>query len=69
MDHDHPHENHTAHPESPSGQTYFSDAEWKELRAQDLYAAQHVVALMFSIFVVGLLLYTGVALVVGNIPA
>jgi hypothetical protein len=51
-----------------TGQTYFPDAEWNQFRAQDLTAAKYIVGLMMGIFVVGLLLYAGVALIVANHP-
>jgi len=64
MDHaDHPEHGHA--PGDPlAGQTVFPDEVWQELRAQDFAAAKYIVCLMLGIFVLGLLLYIGVAVFV-----
>jgi hypothetical protein len=56
---EHGHEPAASQEAAPSA---FTEEEWKEIRAQDLAAARRVVGLMMGIFVIGLLLYTGVAL-------
>ncbi len=43
-----------------------SPADWDELHADDIVAAKVVVGLMMSIFSIGLILYTIVAVVVGS---
>jgi hypothetical protein len=45
-----------------AGQLHFPAAEWAEFQAEDVHAAKAVVGLMMSIFTIGLLLYSGVAL-------
>jgi hypothetical protein len=54
------------HGHGPLEQTYFPEAEWRSLREADITAGKHIVGLMFSIFITGLLLYSGVALWVAN---
>jgi hypothetical protein len=49
-------------------QTYFAEAEWRDLRETDKTAAKHIVGLMVGIFITGLILYSGVALWVANRP-
>jgi uncharacterized membrane protein len=49
-----------------SARGLFNEQEWQEFRAQDLAAAKYIVGLMLGIFIIGLLLYTGVALWVGG---
>jgi hypothetical protein len=46
------------------GQLPFSEAEWAAFQQEDLHAGKAVVGLMTSIFTIGLLLYTGVCLIV-----
>jgi len=46
----------------PAEQTYFPEAEWRELRETDKTAGKHIVGLMVGIFSIGLLLYIGVML-------
>jgi hypothetical protein len=58
----------THHAETASGQTYFPAAEWQSFREIDKTAAKYIVGLMVGIFIVGLLLYTGVALWVAGRP-
>lgn len=45
--------------------THFSDAEWQELRSEDLHGAKAIVGLMGSIFIIGVVLYAFVAWWVG----
>jgi hypothetical protein len=52
----------------PAEQTYFPEAEWRELRETDKTAGKHIVGLMVGIFITGLILYSGVALWVANRP-
>ena len=48
--------------EKPNGAPHpFSDAEWQELRSEDLHGAKAVVGLMMGIFIIGLILYLFVA--------
>lgn len=54
-----------AHAPAPS-QTPFTPQEWDELHAQDRSAARAVCGLMLGIFVVGVVLYTIVAMSVGS---
>jgi len=65
--HDHgshhaPHEGATHH---PSGRpSYFTEQEWADFQRSDRSAGGIVVALMTTIFTIGLLLYTTIALIV-----
>jgi hypothetical protein len=58
----HSHPSPDPHGEAAAVQTYFPEAEWQAFRADDATAARYIVGLMFGIFVIGLILYTGVAL-------
>jgi hypothetical protein len=50
---------HAPAPEGP----YFSEQEWKELQDDDVHAGGAIVALMASIFTIGLMLYATIALI------
>jgi hypothetical protein len=43
------------------GHPAFPDAEWQAFRREDKTAGQYIIGLMVSIFIIGLLLYIGVA--------
>ena len=45
---------------------HFSDQEWKELQDDDIHAAAAIVGLMASIFCIGLMLYSTIALVIAT---
>ncbi len=45
----------------PAG-PFFSDEEWQKLQDDDLHAGKAIICLMAGIFVIGLALYTIVAL-------
>ena len=55
------HDPHGPDTHTPGVQTLFPEAEWQEYRRADLAAAKYIVGLMVGIFIVGLVLYTGVA--------
>jgi outer membrane scaffolding protein for murein synthesis (MipA/OmpV family) len=57
---------HTAHgSHHPSGRPgYFSEQQWADFQRSDRFAGGMVVGLMASIFTVGLVLYTTIALIV-----
>jgi hypothetical protein len=56
-------ESHGIADATPSaGHPAIPEEVWKEYRAQDLAAARYIIGLMAGIFILGLLLYTGVAL-------
>jgi hypothetical protein len=46
--------------------SYFTAEEWEQLQRSDLGAGKVVVALLASIFTVGLLLYTTIAIIVAS---
>ena len=50
----------------PATSSPFSDAEWAEIRAEDLAGATAIVVLMTSIFSIGVVLYSIVAWVVAS---
>jgi hypothetical protein len=59
----HDHHHHAA----PAGEAwYFTDEEWNQFRKSDAGAAAAIAGLMASIFTIGLLLYTAIAIVVAN---
>jgi hypothetical protein len=49
------------HHETPPGPSPFSDQEWARFQAEDRGAGAAVVGLMTGIFLIGLVLYIGVA--------
>jgi hypothetical protein len=49
--------------EPPQSENLFSDAEWNELRSQDKLAGTAIVAIMITIFSLGLIGYTAIAIV------
>ncbi len=57
---------HTHAPEGHSGTLPFSEAEWKEFRQSDKGAGGAIVGLMTAIFLIGVVLYTVVAIVVAG---
>jgi hypothetical protein len=50
----------------PAEDPHFTDQEWKEFQNDDIKAGGAVVCLMASIFSLGLLLYTTVAIIVNT---
>jgi hypothetical protein len=50
----------------PAEDPHFTDQEWMEFQHDDIKAGGAVVCLMASIFSLGLLLYTTVAIIVGT---
>jgi hypothetical protein len=46
--------------------SYFTAEEWEQLERSDLGAGKVVIALLTSIFVVGLILYTTIAIIVAS---
>ncbi len=50
----------------PAEDPHFTDQEWQEFHDDDIHAGGAVVCLMASIFSLGLLLYTTVAIIVGT---
>ncbi len=56
------------HGGAPAEQTFFPPDEWQSFHDQDIVAGKYIIGLMFSIFVIGLCLYSGVALWVANRP-
>ena len=56
------HEAAHAHAPAPEG-PYFSEKEWKELQNDDVHAGGAIIALMASIFTIGLMLYATIALI------
>jgi hypothetical protein len=50
----------------PAEDPHFTDQEWKEFQDDDIKAGGAVVCLMASIFSLGLLLYTTVAIIVNT---
>jgi hypothetical protein len=74
MDHTPPSEHITAHaPTGPAGDLAghpdFTPKEWQAFRHEDFNAGRNIVGLMAGIFIVGLLLYSGVAWWVSTWPA
>ena len=58
---------HAAHGhEHPAVAHQFSDAEWAEFQKDDIAAGRSVILLVSSIFSIGLILYTVVAIVTGS---
>jgi hypothetical protein len=45
-----------------ASQTLFSPDEWRALQAEDRQAARNIVCLMTGVFIVGLILYSGIAI-------
>jgi hypothetical protein len=45
---------------------YFSAAEWEEFKQADILAGKAIVLLMGSIFIIGLFLYSAVAVIVAT---
>jgi hypothetical protein len=43
-------------------QTLFPPDEWRALQAEDRQAARNIVCLMTGVFIVGLILYSGIAI-------
>ncbi len=65
MSHADPHA--PGHHSEPSGdRPYFSAAEWEEFKQADIQAGRAIVLLMGSIFIIGLFLYTAVAVSVAT---
>jgi hypothetical protein len=63
--HGHEHAGHGGATHHPSGRpTYFTEREWADFQASDRAAGGAVVKLMTAIFIVGLCLYTTIALIV-----
>ena len=50
----------------PAEDPHFTDQEWMEFQREDIHAGGAVVCLMASIFTLGLLLYTTIAIIVGT---
>jgi len=50
----------------PAEDPHFTDQEWKEFQDDDIKAGGAIVCLMASIFFLGLLLYTTVAIIVNT---
>jgi hypothetical protein len=57
---------HAAEGYPPAEDPHFTDQEWKEFQDDDIKAGGAVVCLMASIFSLGLLLYTTVAIIVNT---
>lgn len=55
---------HAAEGYSPPEDPHFTDQEWKEFQHDDIKAGGAIVCLMASIFSLGLLLYTTIAIIV-----
>lgn len=65
----HGHDQHVSHQPAaghlPSGRpSYFTQKEWDDFQKSDIHGGGVVVALMAGIFLIGLALYTTIALVV-----
>jgi hypothetical protein len=60
------HEERKTYPPPAEGMR-FSDEEWQDLQSEDRHAGAAVVGLMGSIFTIGLLIYSTVALIVADI--
>ena len=54
------------HGETTSDRPYFSAAEWEEFKQADIQAGKAIVLLVGSIFIIGLFLYTAVAVIVAT---
>jgi hypothetical protein len=50
----------------PAEDPHFTDQEWKEFQDDDIHAGGAIVCLMASIFSLGLLLYTTIAIIVNT---
>lgn len=59
----HTHDHHGA---SSGDRPYFSAVEWDEFKQADIQAGKAIALLMGSIFTIGLMLYTAVALIVAS---
>lgn len=57
---------HDHHGETTGERPYFSAAEWEEFKQADIQAGKAIVLLMGSIFIIGLFLYSAVAVIVAT---
>jgi hypothetical protein len=54
------------HGDTTGDRPYFSPAEWEEFKQADIQGGRAIVLLMGSIFIIGLFLYSAVAIIVAS---